>query len=404
MRTKLFLAILASFAMVGCVKEEIGNKESNPVKKIGFESPLLYDNVKETKAPIPGEIADNIYPMSEKFIIYAAQHTGDFVAWPEDDTNLPVGSTDDGLCPFNGAVLERIQTFDAWVPTYVDNGVTKYYYWPLGKQLTFSAVSPAEMPRTSVSYGPQGLDITGFTVEEDATEQIDVMFAQRMTNQTADNMVSSAAEYSGVQLYFQHALSSIHFSISKAAMEHAVQLLEITLKNVYGSGDFSENIENETVIYEVGNNVDPKWNVAGNNQCAYNSFSGEIDFPVQPQFVTEIVKELENQQPAGTQTSQHSSPLLIVPQEISEDAELYVKYKVNDTEQEETYKLKGLRTVSTGGIENSVQKDEVISEWKVGHKYTYRLHYSAETATSNIIMFGPNVTDWTQVQVIQLNL
>ena len=208
MKAKLLCPILAGIALVGCVKEEMLNHNTKVEQKIAFESPLLYDNV-ESKAPVPGEINSNIYPAAEKFIIYAAQHSGDFVSWPETTSNLPVGSTDNGLAPFNGQTLERNSTFDAWVPTYTEEGAegqtyTRYYYWPLGRKLSFGAMSPAELECTK-AYGPEGLTIEGYTVPENATEQIDVMFAKRLTNQTADNMISIAGNYSGIQLQFQHA-------------------------------------------------------------------------------------------------------------------------------------------------------------------------------------------------------
>ena len=405
MKAKFLCPILAGIALMGCVKEEMLNHNTKVEQKIAFESPLLYDNV-ESKAPIPGEINSTIYPTAEKFIIYAAQHSGDFVSWPTDRTNLPVGSTDNGLTPFNGQTLERNSTFDAWVPTYEeeDNGnkYTRYYYWPLGKKLSFGAMSPAELSCTK-SYGPKGLSLEGYTVPTNARDQIDVLFAKRLTNQTADNMVSIAGSYSGIQLQFQHALSSIHFSVSKATVEHDVQLTQIRLINIYGSGNFSEGIKEGATLYERNGDdatVKPVWEPTGNVLTdGYVSFTGNIDFPVSPRYVTDIVDEFDKEQLINK-----SAPLLIIPQAISEDTELVVKYIINDHPQEKSYKLKGLMTVTTGGIENSVNKGEAINEWKVGHKYTYRLHYSAESATDNIIMFGPNVTDWTNVQIIQLEL
>ena len=406
MKAKLLCPILAGIALVGCVKEEMLNHNTKVEQKIAFEAPLLYDNV-ESKAPVPGEINGTIYPAAEKFIIYAAQHSGDFVSWPAETTNLPVGSTGNGLTPFNGQTLERNSTFDAWVPTYEEEGAdgktyTRYYYWPIGKKLSFGAMSPAELECTK-TYGPEGLTIEGYTVPEIATEQIDVMFAKRLTNQTADNMVSIAGSYSGIQLQFQHALSSIHFSVSKASVEHDVQLTEIKLTNIYGSGNFSEGIEEGATLYERNGDdptVVPVWETTGNILTdGYVSFTGNIDFPVSPRYVTDIVDEFDSEQLNNT-----SAPLLIIPQEISEETELVVKYIINDQPQEKSYKLKGLMTLTTGGIEDSVNKGEAINEWKVGHKYTYRLHYSAESATDNIIMFGPNVTDWTNVQIIQLEL
>lgn len=407
---KLFMLVaIAGLALAGCVKDEVQNL-SNEQKgvKIAFEAPVLYDNF-TTKSQLHGEITSTVYPKEENFVIFASQHTGDFTGWPAVGTaNLPLNSTENGLCNFNGNTLGWNSVFDAWVPTYTEDGSTKYYYWPDGKKLSFSAMSPADLHSSSIgyTYGPSGLNITNF-VNPEVGQQYDLLFAKRTTNKTAEDMLHSADYYAGIPISFQHALSSIHFSLDKESVDQNVRLKGITVTNVKNTANFSEKINESLGLgYAVGTNVNPEWTVETSSKVNYVSFDCKdgsalgLEFPVTPRYVTDIYNDLL----AADKDKYSSNSLLVVPQEIGDDTKLVIEYTVDGAAKSKEYNLKGLATLNEaqGGIPGGIE--ETVNEWKIGHRYVYRLHYSASSHIKDVIYFSPSLEGWKLVQVINIEL
>ena len=406
MKRMYFLTVFAVMALAGCVKNEVQSidDQKNGVK-IAFESPFLYDNM--TKGEVHGEISTTLYPQEEKFIIFASQHDGDFAGWPSNKVSTP-NSTENGICDFHGTEIEYDSSFDAWIPTYDDNGSTGYYYWPMGKKLSFAAMSPSDLHNSAVvTYDNTGLKIDGFE-NPDAGEQFDLLFARRTMNHTASDMTNHAGEYSGIPISFQHALSSIHFSIDKETLEQEVFLKKIQLTNVRYLGDFAENIDEskglEYIIdQDADNTVNPVWTVEDpmTDYVPFDAKSyGSIPFPVNPQYVSSIVNNLETD--GEDLQDLFSSSLLIVPQEIDDNATLIIDYEISGVSQQKVYPLKGLATITEGGIPSG--KTGTVVSWDRGHKYTYRIHYSSASEMKDIIYFSPSVEGWTDVQVIQITL
>lgn len=403
MKKMLLLLALAGIALASCVKNEalvLSNQEKGLM--IGFESPFLYDNV-SSKANVLGELTEATYPKSEKFIIYAAQHEGDFAGWPSTTVSTP-NSTENGLCHFNGNPISYISTFDAWVPTYLNDTKTDYYYWPSDKKLSFAAMSPAELGNgATVSYGADGLSITDFT-NPDVGAQYDLLFAKRTTNHTASDMIQSADYYSGIPLAFQHAMSSIHFSLKKEIIDQEVYLKKIVLTNIKNSGNFKENInESVSLDYSATGAVTPQWEI-GSSKVNYVSFDaktyGKIGFPVAPRYVSDVVSDIAE----ADRKDMESHSLLILPQEIGDDVQLIITYEIEGNEKQKSYNLKGLSTLSesSGGISGG--KTGTINSWEIGHRYVYRINYSASSEMKDIIYFSPKVENWEYVQVIQIEL
>ena len=241
MKKHLFLVALAGVGLASCVKNEVEAPATKQVK-IGFASPVLYSNV-DTKASVYGEIGSHkyegtetiyTYPRDEKFQIFAVEHSGNLTTW---DAAEP---TD-----FNEAAISYNPSLDAWAPLKDDGG---FYYWPDNMQLSFAAMSPAELDVTgaATSYSSEGLVISNFVVADEPAKQYDLLYSDRSINKTAVDMKDYGAEYyGGIPIMFKHALSSIHFSLQTDATE-PVHLLSIQLKNAKNKGTFEENITNET--------------------------------------------------------------------------------------------------------------------------------------------------------------
>ena len=239
MKKSFMLVALAGMVLASCVKDEVNIPQAKDVK-IGFASPVLYSNV-DTKAVVYGEIGSHTYdgtttvysyPRKENFKIFAVEHEGNLTSW-----------TDATPCEFNGTSISYNPSFDAWVPVKTGGG---YYYWPDNELLSFAAVSPADLELTGVeaTYAATGLKIENFAVNADPAEQYDLLYSKRAVNQRASNMLDGADYYSGISIEFQHALTSIHFSLKKDAdVTEIVTLKKIELKKAKNTGTFSEILQ-----------------------------------------------------------------------------------------------------------------------------------------------------------------
>lgn len=392
MKKALFLTAIASVALVSCVNDESAKLDEQARTKIAFDSPVLYGN-ENSRANVYGEIGSHVYggqtysyPREENFVIYAVSHEGDFKGW--------VNAT---AAAFNATAISFDSDVDGWAPKTSTDG---YYYWESGKKMSFAATSPAELeqtnwPQDNRTYGATGLTITDFEVSADAAKQYDLLFSTRVCNQTSADMLQSASYYSGIPIKFQHALSSIRFSIANSSPETVV-LTGITLEGVKYKGTFKENIEEKTTDYTLydkseDGNVSPEWSVTDDVITSpYLAFNGEVAFLTAPRYVSSLVEEADDDTNICNQ-------LLLMPQELTENVILTVNYTVNGTSNHKDVILKGLRSGNDGA-------GEVINEWEMGKRYTYRLYYSSETADRDKIYFAPSTEEWEDVDVIIVNL
>ncbi len=383
MKKKLFLVALAGLLLAGCVKSEVADQEKRGVK-VSFDSPVLYSNVNSTKANVYGEIGTYsyegttgtyTYPREENFVIFGVQHVGNLTSW-----------ADATPADFNGQPISYDSSLDAWAPLKSEGG---YYYWPDGKLMSFAAMSPADLELAGVTptYSASGLTINDFVVNDEPTKQYDLLFSERTVDKSAADMTNSAEYYSGIPLLFKHALSSIHFSLLKEkGVTESVHLLGITLKNAVNKGSFNENITNETAYASQ-----PVWTVStdASDKSDYVSFSGSVEFPLTAQYVSALAAA------DGTEDGDISHPLLLLPQNLSDDMVLEIKYEVGEEVKTKTVKLNEYPKGS--GV-------TPITTWNVGTRYTYRLIYGVSTEVSDIIYFSPSTDGWVDVTGIEVLL
>lgn len=410
MRTKHFLAVLAGVALASCVTDKEYVPKLEEQAKIAFSSPVMYDSESGTRAGYYGEVGKHqyttggttySYPRAESFHIFARRHADDFAGW--NNVNNEVSDIDNKIASYDSSV-------DGWAPKKnVSGNADPYYYWPAGKKLTFAAFSPANLEQEgnsnwlntadSVSYGAEGLVINNFQIPTTADKQYDLMFSKRSVNKTRDDMLHSADYYSGVPIEFQHALTSIHFSLKdESPAETVVKLKKISLYGVYDTADFKENIEEtDPNKYIIGDNVNPAWtnheNLVLQNKAyvAFDAGGGDgLTFPAEAQYISNMLT-LPGNEGAG-----ENNVLLVLPQTLSDNAKLIIDYTVNGTE---SYKIVNLK--------DARQKDNVhlaINEWEIGTSYTYRLLYSAEAASQDKVYFSPTAAGWKDAGVAVIDL
>ena len=362
MRKLLLTAAIASLTIVSCVEDEPQNAQKQP-QQIKFNTPVLY-TADGSRANHQGEIASNIYPEDEDFVVYAIAHEGEFAGWANGTA-----------AAFNNTVA---LASNKWTP--INPNTNKPYYWE-NEYMSFAAYSPANLEQINwngankCTYGAEGLTIEGFEVLADPTKQFDLLFSKR-THFHKQNILTSDENYDGVTIKFQHALSSIHFVVEgDKDAEDQVQLVSIKVKDVNYKGTFTENIEEDGDKYVIGENVNPTWAVDNSKTASYTAVEVAT---------ADAINFYDND---GLQAV--ASDLLLMPQELSDNAILEIKYLVNGEENTKNIKLNTLVSEST-----------TVDEWVLGTRYYYVLRYHAKDK----IFFVPTVEEWVDVETIYVNL
>ena len=411
MKKRLVLMALAGVALAGCVNDEVADisqkQEQAKSTKIVFESPVMYDNSTGSRANYHGEVGGHqytnggiiySYPKEENFQIFAVKHNGDFAGWATAEKAL-----------FNDKSVSYDLTVDGWAPKKDDG---QFYFWDNDKKISFAACSPADLQQADGwrgrSYDAQGLKLENFTIPADAAQQFDLMFSERAVNKHKGDMNHGAEYYSGLPIKFQHALSSIRFSISNKST-YDVVLKKNSVYGVNSEGTFQENLredEGDYKRYEIKENADdqvfnvaPAWTgqttpVEKANE--YIAFNGSLTFPNEPRYVAELVGE-------KTVKEDKVNHLLLLPQGLPDNAYLVVEYTVNNAKATKTLQLKTAKLVEKDSSGNEKEGDP-ITKWELGTRYTYRLVYSAAAADKDKIYFSPKSDNWKDAGVAVIDL
>ena len=400
MKKRLLVMAMAGVALAGCVSDEVAEVvQKNEQVKITFDSPIMY-NKAESRANVHGEIgsytyegttATYSYPRAEDFKIYAVSHTGNLTTW-----------TDAEDAKFNGNTLSYDDNVDGWAPKQVDdpntpdvNETGKYYVWPSGKKMSFAASSPADLENNGIgrNYTAAGLTISNFVVNSDASNHYDLMFSHRTVNKTSADMNHGASYYSGIPIVFRHALSSIRFSISNQTFpDHEIVLTGITLKGDKIKGNFAENLDESSPTTQNGvlhYSVNPTWTLDDDrNTTGYTAFSGSVVAKKEPQYVAAL---------AAASNTNTCNQLLLLPQNLTNDIQVVINYTLDGESHSKTVTLADLKNLN----------DHSINEWEMGYRYTYRLVYTEETVSKDLIYFSPSSDGWIEDEengVIVVNL
>lgn len=396
MKKSLVLMAMAGVTLASCVNDvaEVAQKEEKVAIK--FESPLLYDNASVSRASVFGEIGpvgstNRSYPKEESFTIYAIQYVGEYKGWTVENVTTPAD--------FNGDALMYDQNMNGWAPKKDDGG---YYYWPAGKNMAFAAYSPADLTveeesltdinaNVVPSYGVTGLNIENFQVMPDPAKQYDLMFSQRIVDINSSNLQHGADNYSGIPLVFQHALSSIRFSLQNKTKAEVV-IKKIDLRGACDMGTFNEGINTDNGQYERGGdtpNVTPGWTgqTKSSDDLVYHVFEGAVTAPYEAQYLSSLLELDKNR---GT-----FHQLLLMPQTITgSQINVSIVYTIDGEENSKVVKLEDALKLATQGKDDVT--NEILSAWEMGYRYTYRLQYSEESASKDRIYFAPSSDAWKE--------
>ncbi|MDY5773656.1 MAG: fimbrillin family protein, partial [Bacteroidaceae bacterium] len=293
MKKSFLLAAFAGILLAGCTSDEqtevATSRTDNPIV---FNSPIVNA---QTRVAQPGEQVGQ-YNTSESFHVYGVWSESNLVSWGaatpymDTDVNYKENSTTD---------IKQ---------NYWASDVT--YYWPKDGKLSFAAYSPADCSGAK-SYEATGLKIENFVIEETTANQYDLMYSERSLNRTYSSQLGSSVTptYTGVDIQFKHALSSIKF-LARTREDYSnttIRIKKIEIGGTYYKGTF-----NETVTDGASYTSSPSWNVDNDiittNYVAYEDVTG---------------KEITNSnQPV------QSNDVILLPQDLPNEAQFTITYTI----------------------------------------------------------------------------
>lgn len=370
MKRFLFMSALASVTLASCVNDEaMENTSKASDQKITFNAPVIGGATRAVN--YRGEI--ETYPKNESFNVYAVWHKESFTTWAAGTEYM------DKIKVSNAEYDTDDEGSTGWTFT----GENKYYWPEGGGYLTFAAYSPADAIGTITYEAGTGLKIVGFEVEANASNQYDLLYSKRTYNQTKDNQTDSNDTYDGVDIVFQHALSSIQFA-ARTENDYSTTTIELTgikLYGVYSKGDFNEGVD-ETKIEE---DVDGNPTTVNRGTDYYNSpkwtNQSEIVAEASAYVAYENTEGLTLKKTAQTLNgTTGQTDLILLPQTLPvTGATVIVDYTIKTTGGEIPQQAK-------------VEIDELVSAWEPGKRYTYTIIFGLDQ-----IYFAPSVDSWVDV-------
>lgn len=341
MKKLFFIAAIAGVALVSCTKNEVAPIAQQD--EITFATPVVGP---QTKVQY-GEIGVN-YNEAEHFGVYAVHTQAALSTW--EGGSLYMGTSTVGLECLKAA------TESYWAPATP-------YYWPKEGVLSFAAYSPFGVSG-NVTYGATGLSVVGHTVSANTAEHVDFMYAPRVYNRNSsteegdDN--NSKYKYDGVNILFEHAMSSIVFKVARKTgidSNTEITLNKITLTQPYLKADFNETITDGATYVAV-----PKWSNWGSadDVVAYGPATGTT--------LTETLVEYVNNT---------DDDIILIPQTLTDEVKVVLEYTIKNPGNHEVDQV------------SEIQLNTHTASWGMGTRYTYNITIGLEE-----IIFDPAVTDW----------
>lgn len=359
---KLFLLAAAALTVfAACTKNEV---TPTPDQKITFSSPVVGSATKL----VTGVIGTN-YDQDEQFNVYAW--------YCEADAFAPATSTlymNSITAIYNGDINDDTDGEGAWEPLTT-------YYWPKNGKLTFSAFSPSDIKGIVTCDVVEGLKIDNFTTRTNVNEQYDVLYSNRAYNKSTSE-VGENTTYDGVDIVFNHALSSIIVNVS-TDLEYpqgTITIDKIWFENVKCTADFAENLTNGT---ETNSSLTAAWSEWANPQ--------NIVIPVTAK--VEPIKDVK----------QYGTTALLIPQAFTTNGTeivLHVDYTITNEDGTSIAQTAAFE-LDTNNYTGSVDGGEAtqIDQWTKGYQYTYNLVFGLKT-----IYFAPSVDVWGTVNMGEMTI
>lgn len=337
--SRLLQACLIAGLLAGCTKV-VPDDSFEQKSRIGFNTAM-------TKAAVG-------YPIGSKFIstAYTIASTG---SW--DNASDRAGAT----VLINEEEVSYNNTEKYW-------STTTAHYWDANRKYTFFSYSPSSLKGTKVSVSTDGVKISNWDVEADATE---ILVADIAKDKTKNESFSG---YSGVPTNFRQKLAKLSFNMGISRDAEAgtkVTLREIKIGYICTRGNYSK-----------GGYTDDVWTVVEDSRK--KGTSGTSVFTV-----------FSGSQELSTESYFNPDSKLIIPQSLLQSGSyhptLIVEYQIQ---------------VGEGAIETKTAECHFDinlrqESWVMGMEYTYTIHIGVGQYP---IEFDGSVDNWNVVNNGEVNI
>lgn len=366
MKKSLFFAAMACIAFAGCTEDEVFNTDLNQEKAIAFSAPVVTPNTRAAQEH------GTVYDTGSSFRVWGYYYPTVF-----DDFSGGELYIDEAKCENEGTT---------WIP----KKGTETYYWPKNGTLTFIAYSPFDAEDNctgpnKIEYTATGITIEDYTVPTTPSDMQDLMFSERVYDRTHSNQDYLAGTYTGVDLQFRHALSSIVFNakLNKEYPGTTVTIKDISLSNVKSQGTFNQNLN------DVTGATTKTERLSGNST---NKAAWTFDVPATTEKYTVDLSDValstsafwpctdSNTEPVLAEF--RATDLMLIPQEVN-NVTLRIDYSIE--------------TVDSDPIDQYYET-KLSGNWNIGYRYIYNVQFSFDPIT-----FAPAVDVWQTVSDLNVD-
>ena len=357
MKKFFMFAAMASVALVSCVK----NEPAMPVAQqdeISFELPLVAPAVKAVDEMYEG----NFTSPFKVWGYFSATEMGTFT-----NSTLYMDGVEISYQDVAGTDPLR----KAWKST------TGKYYWPNNGYLTFVGYAPATATG-AYAVGANGLNITDYTVA--AAANVDLLVSQISYNNTKpsvdaadDNDTPAYAD--GAEIVFEHALSSIQFTMKTTSdivsNGYELKVKKISIIGADSKGNFAQTLTGDPKKQmETATAANDGW-TPQNVTTTYVAYTDETGI-----LLTDAAKYTNG----NAAQTENKTDLILLPQVLTgKDVKLEVVYTLAN----ETMTTPAEQTTTVNLAASTVE------QWLRGKRYTYNL-----TVKLDEIEFDPEVSAW----------
>lgn len=337
MKKFLFIAAMASVALVSCVKNEV-----IPVNEEGQEITFM-------TAPVTKALVDPQKAFTTTNVFWSWAFLSEETYPGDASTQLYIGTSESqgALISYKNNVWKEQEKFHYW-PKDNDSRLTFYSYSindANGK--TFNAA-----PTSLTCTYADGIQMTGYDIE--ANKNIDFMVAEVMADQKANNDGDEILT-KGVKTLFHHELSNVNFTIktNAAYANRTFTLNSITLNDIVKTADFSQNPSTSDPLAGT-------WTAKTTDDISVGT---AVTF-------------------TNSEVALGDPQYLFVPQVFTNANTVTVVYTITST-----------APASTETVTVEKKLSEIFGSWEHGKKYTCNI-----TVSLDEILWDPAVVDWTVVE------
>jgi hypothetical protein len=359
MKKLFFMTAVVGLALTSCSQEEL----SAPVaenNEITFAAPLVGKNTRAVT-----EVGTQ-YDVNATFGVWAKYNTTTPTSWTAGD--FYIGTAGD-----HGVQAEYKAAVNGW-------GFATPYYWPKNGNLSFIAYSPytAAVSATASVTG-QGIQFTDYTVGDAA--DVDLLFSEVARNKTKAD-VNTVAPWSGIDIAFKHALSSVRFAVKtkETYTGTTIKVKNINVLNAYSVADFNQGLANTDDAVTGPASTNPCWSEYATER-SYTAFNSAT--PDKQITVGATALYVHNGTASATA---NTTDLILLPQnlEAGNQVKVQVEYTI---------------TSPNGNTFDQVTELPLTGTWLRGVRYTYTVVFGLDE-----IYLDPTVEEWKDVTDLNVGI